>query len=226
MRARRLCGALLLVAMLAVPTVSAAYFGSLLSTGTDPGILGTGNWIVTGPTMFEWVVTQNTDTSWHYSYVFGHPVGETSHFILEVSDNFTANDIFNVSGDVGSMSIGTHNAGGGANPGMPENMYGIKFDGTSGLVTSFEFDSFRVPVWKDFFAKDGVAGGYGVNAAWNAGFTAGDVDPIAPAQDGSIGYHILAPDSQTTPPVPEPATMMLLGSGLLGSIAVFRRRRK
>lgn len=223
MRTRRLLGALALVAILAIPSVSAAYFGSLLST--DGGIQGTGNWIVTGPTFFEWVVTQNTDNSWHYSYVFGHPAGATSHFILEVSDNFTENDIFNMQGDIGSISIGVHSAGSGSNPGMPEDMYGIKFDGAFGEVMTFEFDSWRVPVWQDFFSKDGTAGGYGTNAAWNAGFTSADVDPLDAAQDGSIDYHILAPDSQT-PPVPEPTTLLLLGSGLLGSVAVLRRRRK
>ncbi|MEA3409480.1 MAG: PEP-CTERM sorting domain-containing protein [Candidatus Eisenbacteria bacterium] len=225
MRTRRLLGALALVAILAIPSVSAAYFGSLLST--DGGIQGTGNWIVTGPTMFEWVVTQNMDNSWHYSYVFGHPSGETSHFILEVSSNFTENDIFNLQGDIGAggFELKTHSAGGGANPTMPEDMYGIKFEGTTGEVTSFEFDSWRVPVWKDFYAVDGTAGGHGPNAAWNTGFTSGDVDPLDAASDGSLNYHILAPDSQT-PPVPEPTTLMLLGSGLLGSIAVFRRRRK
>ncbi|MFH1689790.1 MAG: PEP-CTERM sorting domain-containing protein [Candidatus Eisenbacteria bacterium] len=225
MRAPRLFGALLLVAMLAIPSVSAAYFGSLLST--DGGIQGTGNWLVTGPTLFEWVVTQNANNSWHYSYVFGHPDGATSHFILEVSHNFTSNDIFNESGDFTKMEIGWHPATGldQPNPNMPEDVYGIKFDEASGNVTQIEFDSWRVPVWKDFFAKDGVAGGYGVNTAWNKGFTAGDVDPLDAARDGSVDYHILAPDS-TTPPVPEPATLMLLGSGLLGSVAVLRRRRK
>ena len=112
---------LALAAMLAIPSVSAAYFGSLLST--DGGIQGTGNWIVTGPTFFEWVVTQNMDNSWHYSYVFGHPVGETSHFILEVSHNFTESDIFNESGDFGGIEIGWHQATGSSqpNPNMPED---------------------------------------------------------------------------------------------------------
>ena len=221
MRARRLCVALLLAAMLAIPSVAAAYVGSLLST--TGGIQGTGNWITDPAGMsFEWEVTLNADDSWHYSYVFTHPVGETSHFILEVSDNFTANEIFNLQGDVGNVEIGEFGVDDPANPGIPGSMYGIKFDEATGLVTAFSFDSFRVPVWQDFYSKDGVAGG-GINAAWNTGFTLGDTDPLAPASDGSFEFHVLAPDSTV---IPEPATLMLLGSGLLGSVAVFRRRRK
>ena len=232
MKARRLCVALLLAVTLAVPSVAAAYVGSLLSS--TGGIDGTGNWITDPAGMsFEWDVTLNADNSWHYSYVFTHPEGETSHFILEVSDNFTANDIFNLQGDVGSVEIGDFGVGDPSNPGIPGSMYGIKFEDTTGLETAFSFDSFRVPVWQDFYSKDGVAGGNQhagprggiVNAAWNTGFTSGDTDPDAPAADGSIDYHVLAPDSVTNP-VPEPTTLMLLGSGLLGSVAVFRRRRK
>jgi len=232
MMARRLCVVLLLAAMLTIPSVAAAYVGSLLST--TGGIDGTGNWITDPAGMsFEWDVTQNADNSWHYSYVFTHPVGETSHFILEVSDNFTANDIFNLQGDVGNVEIGEFGVDDPSNPGIPGNMYGIKFEDAAGLVTAFSFDSFRVPVWQDFYAKDGVAGEFAdvgprgsiTNAAWNTGFSLYDDDPTAPAQDGSIDYHVLAPDS-VTDPVPEPTTLLLLGSGLLGSVAVFRRRTK
>lgn len=223
MRSRRLHRALgiaaALLALLA-PASAMAYMGSLLST--NGGIVGTGAWITPGPTYLEWTVTQNPDYSWHYSYTFGHPAGETSHFILEVSDTFSRADIFNMGGDFRGIEIKEHQTGGQPNPGIPENIYGIKFDDASGNVTNIFFDSFRVPVWQDFYSKSGVAGGAGINAAWNAGFTA--PNPTAPAADGSIDFHILAPDTYTI--VPEPSTLLLLGSGLLGSVAVLRRRRK
>ncbi len=224
MKTKRLCVALLLVAMLAIPSVAAAYVGSLL--GIDGGIQGSGNWMTGGLISLDWVVTQNADDSWHYSYVFTHPKGETSHFILEVSDSFTANDIFNLQGDVGNVEIGLFEIDDPANPGMPGNIYGIKFDDAWGMQTVFAFDSFRVPVWQDFYAKDGVAGGDGeINAAWNAGLTLNDQDPTAPAHEGHEQYHVLAPNSYSDP-IPEPTTLLLLGSGLLGSVAVLRRRRK
>ena len=217
---RRL-GMLVIVAAMILPAVASAYTGSLLST--DYGLLGTGNWIVEGPTRLSWTVTQNTDFSWHYAYNLVHPHGPASHFLVEVSDNFTINDLFNVTGDYTAYHLREYYTGEGATADMPDDMYGIKFDGGPGGITDIAFDSFRVPVWKDFFARDGNAND-GANRVWNAGFTQFDTDPTAAAADGSVDFHILAPDSQT-PPVPEPSTLLLLGSGLLGSVAYFRRRR-
>lgn len=199
-RARLSCvlaGAVVLIT-LSLPLSAVAYQGSLSSV--DGGILGTGNWLVTGPTTLEWWVTQNMDSSWHYKYVFTHPVGATSHFILEGSASLEESDIFGNLAGFTSFDVGSHAVASG-NPGMPESIFGIKFDGTAGLTTTIEFDCTRVPVWGDFYSKDGNAGGYGVNTAWNAGFTAGDTDPSDAAKDGSVRGHALVPDTVSTAPV-------------------------
>ncbi len=209
--------------MLLVPVGASAYYGMLMSS--DFGILGGGNWIETGPTYIEWTVTQNQDNTWHYDYNFGHPVGATSHWIIETSKGLTANDFMNVSGDIGPIDVGGHTAGPG-NPQMPDDIFGIKLDETAGEVTHAEWDIDRAPMWGDFYAKNGTAGGLGTNLAWNAGFTANDTDPDAPPAGGSINYHILVPDTHNPPPpIPEPSTLLLLGSGLLGTALVIRKRR-
>jgi len=200
---------------------AAAFAGSLSSA--DLSIYGTGNWIMTGPTQIEWSVFQNPDNSWHYSYLFSHPAGETSHFILETSTNFTRDDFLNPAGDYGSTDIGWHDQSPG-NPNLPSPIYGIKFDDTWGLNSLFEFDSYRVPVWGDFYAKNGQAGGFGPNTAWNAGFGMADTDPIAPPADGTIENHILVPDTQLVP-IPEPTTLLLVGAGLISAFVVRRRHR-
>ncbi len=192
-------GTVLLAAVLLLPSEAAAYSGSLSSE--NMGIVGTGHWIETGPTTIEWSVTENGDGTWHYEYTFTHPIGETSHLILETCGNFTEIDIFNMSGDFGPIEIQLHHVYPG-NPSMPEDIYGIKFDDSWGLSTHIEFDSTRLPMWGDFYSKDGTAGGAGMNAAWNAGFTTPDWDPEAPAQDGSVENHLLVPDTHYSPVEP------------------------
>lgn len=231
--------ATVVVGALLAPSPGLAYSGTLLST--DSGILGTGAWLTPGPTWLEWSVTQNPDNSWHYNYLFGHPDGETSHFILEVSPTFTENDIFDETGDFGVIEIALFDIG-PSNPGIPGPIYGIKFDEGWGTVTGFSFNSWRAPMWGDFYARDGQAppdsdspsDAYAAlrttpapedewNAAWNVGFL--DPDPTAPVGDGAYMGHLLVPDTDgPPPPVPEPSTMLLLGSGLLGSIVAFRKR--
>jgi hypothetical protein len=226
-RAARAAALLLAAVGLCAGAAEASFSGTLYSS--DLGLIATGNWNTGAGTIFDWVVSQNPDNSWHYHYRIEHPAGATSHFILEVSSNFTRDDIFNATGNFGSIDIKTQLPHQG-NPFMPEGLYGIRFEEMTGVVSTIDFDSWRVPVWGDFFAVNGAGGGDAagtlprppvMSTARNAGFTANDWDPVAPPQDDSIANHILVPDTITE--VPEPSTLMLLGGALFGAYVLRRK---
>jgi hypothetical protein len=210
MKKLRAMGVIAGLALLVFAPAANAYVGTLSSA--DGGIDGLGGWIDPGPTTISWEVTDNV-TSWHYKYTLTVPAAAVSHFILETSPAFDATDIFDESGPFTSIEIKLNTAAQGS-PDMPDSMYGIRFDETTGTTVVIEFDSLRIPVWGDFYAKDG--GNDPVIQAWNAGFTASDSDPGDPIGNGSVGNHLLVPDTR----IPEPATLALMAAGAL---ALLRR---
>lgn len=157
----------------------------------------------------EWNIQQNSNNSWHYEYNVSVENKNISHFILEVTPNATLDDFYNFNdGDFSEIEIGLFSSdNGNSNPNMPGNIYGIKFgdyyeDSTNWTIS---FDSVRMPVWGDFYAKDGKDGGDWV-AMWNEGFE---------IEDNSAG-HIMRPDGDMA--VPEPGSMILIGIGLAGVV--------
>ncbi len=224
-------GYMLLVAMLAIVLVTGItapadvllYSGQLTATpddGTgiwvnDPG--GDGEWF---PAKIEWWISETEAGFYHYQYEIRVYDGAVSHFILETSDPLPDGDIWDITGNYGEAFVGEWFLPGGGNPDMPGDLYGTKFDETFGTTFTIEFTSNRLPVWGDFYAVDGQAGGEGLNQFWNSGFLL--ADPLLPPSDGSLDGHILRPDSY----IPEPGTVAMLALGLMTLGAAVRRRRE
>ena len=188
-----------------VETVKAiTYTGSL--TGNGGGIIATDGWN-SSSTVFSWEVMQ-VGALWDYDYTLTVPTKGISHLIIEVSPDTTQNDF-----SAGLWDIYSSTSQGNSNPGMPGEMTGLKINTTGDNVytLNFSFTSPRAPVWGDFYAKDGRDSGIWVTA-WNAGFTNPDTDPTVGPSNGSIDFHILRPDTETT--VPEPGILILLGIGM------------
>lgn len=198
----------------------ASDFSSGNTLGADGGLLGNNGWVEgEQPLVLRWNVSFD-GSLWHYEYTFNELglQGALSHMILEVSDSLQGSDILSASYAFEGPS--GYNSGDPANPGIPGTIWAVKFD-TVGAedVAIVSFDSTRAPVWGDFYAKDGTMGG----AAWNAGFTGSDTDPVAAAADGSIDSHLLVPDSAVIPPVPSPGAIVL---SALGTVLIGWLRRK
>ena len=212
-------------ALLLVSSAQAfGYSGTL--TSADGGLVGTGSWVDksllkaadqpnwTAP-VFSWLVTENADLTWHYHYTLTVYKKDISHMTVEASPTFGASNIFNSTWPAAKIEIADFTSQQGS-PNMPGSIHGIKFDETIGTTVHVAFDSDRLPVWGDLYAKDGTAGGGIWNTVWNAGFTNPDSDPVGPPANGPFDYHILVPDTSgpPPPPVPEPASLVTLSLGI------------
>lgn len=206
------------------------YTGSLSWDDCETELKAWNGWKDTDTTI-AWTVT-GAGMDWHYKFdlTFGG-TGGLSHIIIETTkDIFTEDSLtnakykFKVNSDDceidADFEVGDFTAGGSSNPNMPENVYGVKFEGFPDLMSvTIEFDSIHMPEWKDYFCGDGSHNGFA--QVWNAGFTSGDTDPTDPPGDDSVDYHILAPNSI----IPEPLTVLGLVLGL-GSVGAYIKRRR
>jgi hypothetical protein len=167
----------------------------------------------------SWYVTYFESTkTWNYMYTWYGYRKDLSHIIIEVTPGAVAGDFIFSPGELVTLGgIGTYTATseGNSNPGMPGPMYGMKLETTEETnYINFGFDTWRPPVWGDFYAKDGNSGPV---YAYNTGFL--DEDP---ASDTGDGRHIVVPDGIGTSSVPEPGTLLLLGLGLIGIGIILR----
>jgi hypothetical protein len=214
-------GTFLSLLLLTHPAHATVFSKTLTWDAGETELVAAGNWDGTG-TSIEYVVDDETSPGfWHYKYtltVHTDQAAGISHLNIETSEDFTEDKLENSTWD-GETEIGLLQS----NPGspMPEAMNGIKFDELPGGDTFVvEFDSLRLPIWGDFFAKGGAS-----SVVYNAGFGSpdSDPDPIDPFLNppANVSDHILVPD---TSELPEPASMAILALG--GVFVLVRRRRK
>jgi len=217
------------------PVVGSDLVGSR-STPAALGLTGGGVWNLGGLTL-SWTILTPSDALnptpglWNYNYTVtrvgqgavSHWILELTHFDEEGADLTTEWDaLFGSGTEVGTFGVS------GSNPGIPGDIFGVKVDSGSPL----SFSTTHAPVWGDFYAKDGAAGGLGTNFAYNVGFFADTGSGLTsnqggpPDATGPFTNWVARPDGAIEPPViPEMSSIVAwLGLAVCGLIAVKKTR--
>jgi hypothetical protein len=189
------------------------------------GMTATYNWDNSG-TYLSWNIQPVGEDMWHYEYVWHTDGADLSHIIIEVSEGAEEEDFTNWEYEYAEVAEGeptdpewfSPSDSGNSNPGLPGSIYGFKLNTDPSVpMFGFSFDTWRSPVWGDFYAKDGKQG-HGPDGtftyAYNAGFT---------AEDANDGLHIARPDGCQVRVPDGGLTVLLLGISLLGVEALRRR---
>lgn len=164
----------------------------------------------------SWDVDYGSNGTWRYTYELTSTTPNLSHWIIQVSDNFTMASV--LSGSTAGLELNTYSGANPSNPGMPSPMYGLKWNMSSGSATaSTIIISDRMPVWGNIYLKGGN-GPFAYNVNWFGTANGTDV-----TQGSDLFGYIARPDSVGTPPPDDPlplpsiAWLTFLGLGLLGA---------
>lgn len=218
---KALFSSLLIALCLTVVAQADMYTGGLSVDGG--GLIASSGW---NTSTLSWSVDNTTVSGlWYYEYTLSvanntqSKVNAPSHQIIEASLGFGLSNIGDITGGtVGAEEIQWYESGSPSNPGLPDSVYGIKFEGLpDSTEMTISFSSNKVPVWGDFYAK-AASGEY----LYNAGFA--NPDPLDALANGTIDNHIIRPDSTV---VPVPGAMLLASLGLgVAKLGLRRRRRR
>jgi len=203
---------------LPLSTVHATALSGSIDSVDNGGMYATGSWDDGGATL-DFTAT-DIGGLWKYVYTFAVDQKALSHIVFQVSDNFTAANVF--AGTTAGWSLGDWGDEGGSSPGIPESFYGLKFDGDFSLNNVLTIISDRAPMWGDFYAKDGVNRVVGDSLdvyAFNSSFGTVLADPY----QYFVAGKVLVPNTHVTS-VPEPSVAGMLAVGVMSMLWVVRRK--